>query len=176
MVPLSTHCSLCLSPPALNRSVSSTHTLARTTACRVLTMGSPFPSPPPPPPTTSSPLLVTVHSAHHPHRHCESSLPRLPLLPMATSVHSSSTSTVVLTSSSASPSSPCHRVHFDQTCVLIPETTEPPAIRLTAKTYAIPTWARLGRPSSFHEPPTITVKLPRLVGPTRDVNPAHNLT
>jgi len=82
---------------------------------------------------------------------------------MATSVHSS-TSTVVLTPSSPSyPSSPSHRVHFDQTCVLIPEATEPPAIRLTAKTYAIPTWARLGRPSSFHEPPTITVKLPRFV-------------
>jgi len=91
---------------------------------------------------------------------------------MATSVHSSSTSTVVLTPSSpASPQSPCHRVHFDQTCVLIPEATDPPAIRLTAKTYAIPTWARLGRPSSFHEPPTITVKLPRLAGPILDVEP-----
>lgn len=56
---------LCLSPPALNRSVSSTHTLARTTACRQ--WGVPFllhhhHQPPA--------LLVTVHSAHHPHRYC----------------------------------------------------------------------------------------------------------
>jgi hypothetical protein len=118
------------------------------------------PPPPQPPPTntlSSSPLTapITLPASHQP------SAPHPPLLPMATSVPSSSASTIVLTPSS--PSSPCHRVHFDQTCVLIPDATEPPAIRLTAKTYAIPTWARLSRPSSYHEASTITFKLPRLV-------------
>lgn len=122
-----------------------------------------FPPPSPPLSTntlSSLPLTVpiTLPASH------ESSAPQLAPLPMATSVLSSSASDVVLTPSSpSSPSSPCHRVHFDQTCVLIPEATEPPAIRLTAKTYAIPAWARLGRPSSYYEPSTITLKLPRLV-------------
>jgi hypothetical protein len=140
--------------------------------------------PPPPSPTnrlSSSPATVPITLPAPLHEPSVAARP--PPLPMPTSV---STSTVVPTPSSPSspsspstPSSPCHRVHFDQTCVLIPEATEPPTIRLTAKTYAIPTWARLGRPSSYHEPSTITLKLPRSVllflSLGKDPPPAHAL-
>ena len=121
---------------------------------------SPPSAPPPTNALSSLPLTVpiTLPASHEP------SAPQLEPLPMATSVLSSSASDVTLAPSSpSSPSFPCHRVHFDLTCVLIPEATEPPAIRLTAKTYAIPAWARLGRPSSYPEPSKITLKLPRLV-------------
>ena len=156
---------LCQGPPAFNRSVS--RRTWRTTPNKMISYddhnnnGSLFPSPPPTNQLSSSPSTAPITPVPALTHQLPAPPPPLLLVPMAmaTSVHSPSTSTVLLTpSSSASSSSPCHRVHFDKTCVLIPEATEPPALRLTAKTYAIPTWARL----PFHEPPTITVKLPRL--------------
>lgn len=62
------------------------------------------------------------------------------------------------------PPSPSHRVHFETTCVVIPDVEEPSGIHLEKRSYALPIWRRQRSDDSKSDTPlpaVITVKVPR---------------
>jgi hypothetical protein len=64
------------------------------------------------------------------------------------------------------PPSPSHRVHFETTCVVIPEVEESSGIHLLKRSYALPSWRRQRSDESKADTPpaaVITVKVPRSV-------------
>jgi len=75
------------------------------------------------------------------------------------------------------PPSPSHRVHFETTCVVIPDVEESPGIHLLKRSYALPSWRRQRSDESKSDTPppaTITVRVPRsasliLVPPSLDL-------
>ncbi|PVF97535.1 hypothetical protein CPB86DRAFT_417667 [Serendipita vermifera] len=62
------------------------------------------------------------------------------------------------------PPSPTHRVHFETTCVVIPEAPEPSMIHLEKRSYVLPTWRRQRSDENKEEthPPVITVRVPSI--------------